>query len=64
MGENNPCRWVVEGGVRFHVPGCWGTVHDPDGPCHCHTSRQTLDERMDNIESQLKRLIEKLEPTQ
>lgn len=52
------CRWVIEGGVRFHVPDCWGTLHDPDGPCCCPDRRETLDERLDVMDARLDRLAE------
>lgn len=58
------CRWVVEGGIRFHVPDCWGTVHDPDGPCHCPRSKETLEDRIEALEARLARICTILEQPQ
>jgi len=39
------CAWYDDGdGVRYHVPQCWGTVHDPDGPCYCRTRPREREE--------------------
>jgi hypothetical protein len=58
------CRWVVQGGVRFHIPDCWGTVHDPDGPCHCTDKKENLDERIEALEATVERLMKRLETPQ
>lgn len=47
------CRWIADASVpggRYHVPGCWGTVHDPDGVCHCPTNRVSELDRIEHLE--------------
>lgn len=56
------CRWHTDKqtGERFHVPECWGTVHDPDGMCHCPDRPLEEDEdvgvRVAELEVQLGRI--------
>lgn len=58
------CRWMTQGGVRFHVPGCWGTVHDPYGICNCPRTEKTTEDRIDALEAAVERLISRLEKPQ
>lgn len=58
------CRWVVQDGIRFHIPDCWGTVHDTDGPCHCANKKENLDERIDALEATVERLLKRLDTPQ
>lgn len=47
------CRWVADASVpggRYHVPECWGTVHDPHGICHCPPLDGDDEARMDRLE--------------
>lgn len=56
------CRWHTDkkSGLRYHVPECWGTVHDPDGPCHC-PDRVPDAEDLDDFNRQVDKRIKGLE---
>lgn len=47
------CRWVIDKSVpggKYHIPECWGTVHDPEGFCICEDKdTQDFDDFMETI---------------
>jgi hypothetical protein len=58
------CRWHIDEktGEKYHVPGCWGGVHDPGG-CYCRRSgsgREAYEaqEDDDEIEKLVQRVAE------
>lgn len=59
------CRWHYDKklNLRYHVPECWGTVHDPDGHCHCddrvRDDEETSD-RVGELEERVRELEKKL----
>lgn len=36
-----PCKWHIEDGVKFLVPGCWSRVHNDDAICQCYREIET-----------------------
>lgn len=58
MSNMDRCRWVVEDGHRFHVPGCWSGVFD-ERQCDCSKktdSTISMLERIEKLEAEVKRL--------
>jgi hypothetical protein len=57
------CRWLVDDktGERYHVPGCWGGLHDPEG-CYCNYNPEDVEEieklkmRIDELEKKVSAL--------
>lgn len=70
MGKVERCRWLTDPdtGAKYHVPGCWGGVHDPRG-CYCRRSKDSeeayelgeQDDEIERLEDRVKALEEKLE---
>ena len=63
------CRWLIdkETGLKYHVPGCWGGVHNPLG-CYCDRSeagqaayeREDVDDEFDKLRDRVAALEEQL----
>ncbi len=58
------CRWFTdrETGERWHVPECWGTLHNPDGECHCPDRKPDADEMPDDegLETRMRALEDRI----
>ena len=58
------CRWIDDPEIGWwHMPECWGTVHDPDGECICpdDPGDQSVEARLTRIERRLE-LISPIQP--
>lgn len=62
------CHWITdkETGMRVHIPGCWGGVHDWRG-CYCTRTlagrdayEQQADDDVDLLERRVHALEERL----
>jgi hypothetical protein len=59
------CRWLVDKktGLKYHVPECWGGVHNPLG-CYCDRSesgweayeREDVDDEFDKLRDRVEEL--------
>jgi hypothetical protein len=59
------CRWVREGGTRYFVPQCWGGMMGEMAGCYCvKSSRRTLEERIEALEADVKKLKQPAERAQ
>lgn len=56
------CRWHTDKktGQRYHVPGCWGGLHNSDG-CYCYPEKNEDSEKHDDEIDSLKKRVAALE---